>query len=98
MSGEQLFQELQSLERKIQGIIHENKRLKEDLRRLREEKGHLEAKINDQKKYIERFKNQMEVNKFANNMRVGIEDANVLKDKIDGCIKEIDRCIAHLTE
>ena len=44
------------------------------------------------------LQNQMKMNKVVNNMIVGEEESAQLKAQIDGYIKEIDKCIAHLAE
>ena len=47
---------------------------------------------------ISSFQNQMKMSKLVNNMVVGGGDSGELKEKLDGYIKEIDKCIAHLAE
>ena len=41
---------------------------------------------------------EMKMNKLASSMMVNGEDSAQLKETIDGYIKEIDKCIAHLAE
>lgn len=98
MPNEKLYRELQNLERKIQLVLNENKRLKEDLHRAKEEKNDLKAKLDSQQTVLEGFQNQMKISKLVDNMIVNEGDSSVLKAKIDGYIKEIDNCIAHLAE
>ncbi len=98
MPNEQLYRELQNLERKIQLVLTENKRLKEDLYRVKEEKNELKAQLESQKDNIDSFQNQMKISKIANSMVVGELDSAKLKEEIEGYIREIDNCIAHLAE
>ena len=98
MPNEKLYRELQNLERKIQLVLNENQRLKEDLYRIKDEKSDLKAKLESQRANMDSFQNQMKISKIVNNMIVSEGDSSVLKDKIDGYIKEIDNCIAHLAE
>jgi len=98
MPNEKSYRELQSLERKIQLVLNENKRLKDDLYKIKDEKNELKAKLESQRANLDSFQNQMSISKIVNNMIVSEGDSTGLKEKIDGYIKEIDNCIAHLAE
>lgn len=98
MPGEKLYREFQNLERKIQMLLNENKRLKEELGNQESENQILKSRMESQQENLSSFQNQMKMNKVVNNMIVGEEDSAQLKAQIDGYIKEIDKCIAHLAE
>lgn len=98
MPNEQLYREIQTLERKIQLMLSDNQKLREDLKRSQNENQGLKAKVDSQMTNISSFQNQMKINKLANNMAVGGGDSAELKVKLDSYIKEIDKCIAHLAE
>ncbi|MEM6829993.1 MAG: hypothetical protein AAGA66_06055 [Bacteroidota bacterium] len=98
MPNEQLYRELQNLERKIQLVLNENKRLKEDLYRIKDERNELKAKLERQQTNIDNFQNQIKISKIANSMIVSEEESAMLKHEIEGYIREIDNCIAHLAE
>ncbi len=98
MPSEKLYREFQNLERKIQIVLSENSRLKEDLTQAMNENGILKEELQSQKSNLSSFQNQMKVNKLANSMVVGEGDSGELKERLDVYIKEIDKCIAHLAE
>lgn len=98
MPSEKLYREFQNLERKIQLVLTENKRLKDELNETREENGNLKEKMQSQEANLNSFQDKMKINKLVNNTVVSEEDTAQLKEVIDGYIKEIDKCIAHLAE
>lgn len=98
MPSETLYRELQNLERKIQLVLNENKRLKDELSRSKFENKSLNEQINSQKTSLSHVQNQMKVNKIVNSTGVSAGDSAQLKEVIDGYVKEIDKCIAHLAE
>ncbi|MEP0984797.1 hypothetical protein [Ekhidna sp.] len=98
MPSEKLYREFQNLERKIQLVLSENKRLKDELTHAKDENGSLKEKMKSHEANLNTFQNRMDINKLANSMVVGEGDSVKLKETIDGYIKEIDKCIAHLAE
>ena len=98
MPKEQLYREIQTLERKIQLILNENRKLKEDLSQTKNENIDLKTKVESQSTNLNSFQNQMKISKLVDDMVVGGGESGELKEKLDGYIKEIDKCIAHLAE
>ena len=98
MPSEKLYREFQNLERKIQMVLSENKRLKDELNVFKSENGQLKEKMQNQQASLSNFQDQMKINKLVNNMVVSDGDSAQLKETIDGYIKEKDKCIAHLAE
>lgn len=98
MPSETLYRELQNLERKIQLVLNENKRLKDELLQSKFENRTLTEQIDSQKTNLNQVQNQMKVNKIVNSTGVSERDSAQLKEVIDGYVKEIDKCIAHLAE
>lgn len=98
MPNEQLYREIQNLERKIQLVLNENKKLKGDLSQAKSENHELKTRIESQSTNLTSFQNQVKISKLVNNMVVEESDSTELQEKLDGYIKEIDKCIAHLAE
>jgi hypothetical protein len=98
MPNEQLYREIQNLERKIQLMLNDNKKLQEDLLQTKKENLDLKSKVDNQMSNLNSFQNQMKMSKLVNNMVVGGDESDELKVKLEGYIKEIDKCIAHLAE
>ena len=99
MANTQLYRELQNLERKIHVLLSENAKLKEDVDRLGLENEGLKNQMEDQSKNLAGVQNELKINKLVNN--IVAEDgtsAEVLKEELDGYIRELDKCIAHLAE
>ncbi|MEP1035374.1 hypothetical protein [Ekhidna sp.] len=96
MPSEKLYREFQNLERKIQLVLTENKRLKDELNHTRDENGLLKEKMKSQEANLTTFQDKIKINKLVNSTVVSEGDSVELKETIDGYIKEIDKCIAHL--
>ena len=97
MPSDRLYRELQSLERKIQVLLSENEKLKLDLDTSKLENEDLKGKLSEQSSRIDGFQNQMKISNIVNNIVDGADSAK-LKEEIDGYIRELDKCIAHLAE
>ena len=98
MPSEKLYREFQNLERKVQLILSENKRLKDELIISKAENSTLKEKMRSHEANLNSFQNKMDINNLANSMIVDDGDSAKLKEAIEGYIKEIDKCIAHLAE
>jgi len=72
-------------------VKHENSALKMRNQELKEEVNHLNTRLSD-------FQNQDKITKIVSNTTVEKEESTELKHKLNEYIKEIDKCIAHLSE
>ena len=79
-------------------VLNENKRLKDELAQSESENQILKSRMESQEANLHSFQNQMKISKIVGNKIVSEEDSAQLKAQIDGYIKEIDKCIAHLAE
>lgn len=97
MDQELLKTNLNGLERKILVLINEHKNLKEEVRGLKSENHNLRGAIKARDEQIASFHNQLKITKIVDNLNP--EDGSVLelKRKVDEYIREIDKCIAHLS-
>lgn len=97
MDQEILKTNLSGLERKIVVLLNEHKNLKEELKNLRTENHGLKSTIKARDEQISGFHNQLKITKIVDNLNP--EDGSVLelKKKVDEYIREIDKCIAHLS-
>ena len=98
MPSEKLYREFQNLERKIQLLVNENKRLQDELSQSESDNQILKAKMESQQAHLTSFQDQMKMTKMVDSMVVNGEDSAQLKSQIDNYIKVIDKCIAHLAE
>ncbi len=97
MDQELLKTNLNGLERKILVLINEHKSLREEVRNLKLENQQLKSGLKARDEQIASFHNQLKITKIVDNLNP--EDGSVLelKRKVDEYIREIDRCIAHLS-
>jgi uncharacterized coiled-coil DUF342 family protein len=97
MDQELLKSNLSGLERKILVLVNEHKNLKEELKTLKSENQELKAAVKARDEQITGFHNQLKITKIVDNLNP--EDGSVLelKKKVDEYIREIDKCIAHLS-
>ncbi|MEQ8473433.1 MAG: hypothetical protein RIC35_19705 [Marinoscillum sp.] len=98
MSNETLRSELNNLERKVKLLLSDYAQLKGDFEKTQVENQHLKSQLQQQETKISNFQNQTKISKIVESMVVGENDSEELKDVIDGYIKEINKCIAHLGE
>lgn len=97
-NGQNLRSELLSLERKVKLLLNEHKILKEEVEHLRQENSVLKEELTDKDDRLDHFQNKIKISKIVGSMVVGEKDTSGLKEVIDDYIKEIDKCIAHLSE
>lgn len=97
MDQELLNTNLNGLERKILVLINEHKALKDEVRSLKLENHDLKSSLKGRDDQLSNFKNQIKITKIVDN--INPEDGSVteLKKKVDEYIREIDKCIAHLS-
>jgi ABC-type phosphate transport system auxiliary subunit len=97
MDRELLKANLNGPERKLLVLIGEHKSLQEELKSLKSENHQLKAAVKVRDEQITGFHNQLKITKIVDNLNP--EDGSVLelKKKVDEYIREIDKCIAHLS-
>lgn len=97
MDQELLKANLSGLERKILVLINEHKSLRDEVRNLKLENQQLKNGLKSRDEQIASFHNQLKITKIVDNLNP--EDGSVLelKRKVDEYIREIDKCIAHLS-
>ncbi len=88
---------LQGLERKILVLITEHKNTKDELRTLKRENQDLKEAIRTRDEQISGFHNQLKITKIVDSLSPENGSSPELKKKVDDYIREIDRCIAHLS-
>ena len=98
MSREALYKEITNLERKVNLLLAEHTRLKEQLQHKEDENTSLKSKLNNQQSQLSSFQNKYNLSKIVGNTAVGKEDVAEMRKVLDGYINEIDKCIAHLSE
>ena len=98
MDQEALKANLNGLERKLLVLVNEHKSLKEEIRTLRNENQELKEAIRQRDEQIAGFHNQLKITKIVNNLHPEDGSVSELKKKVAEYIREIDKCIAHLSK
>lgn len=89
---------LNGLERKILMLLNEQKNLREQVKVLQSENETLRQGIQSRDQQLEGFQNQLKFTKIADRIQPEDGNATELKKKVDEYIREIDKCIAHLSQ
>ena len=97
MDQELLKTNLNGLERKILVLVSEHKNLKEELKGLKRENQELKEAVRARDEQIAGFHNQLKITKIVDSINPEDGSASELKKKVDDYIREIDKCIAHLS-
>ena len=97
MDQEALKTNLNGLERKLLVLVSEHKNLKEEIRVLKTENQELKTAIRIRDEQIAGFHNQLKITKIVDNLHPEDGSVSELKKKVDDYIREIDKCIAHLS-
>lgn len=97
MNQEGLHTELNALERKVQLLLNEFQNTKNELNILKAENQELKSALKQKDERIKDFQNQDKISKIVGSIGKSEEEASEMKGKIDEYIKEIDKCILHLT-
>lgn len=97
MDQETLKANLSGLERKILVLLNDHKSLKDEVRSLKLENHELKTGIRARDEQIANFKNQIKITKIVDYIDPEDGSNSELKKKVDEYIREIDKCIAHLS-
>jgi len=92
------FSELTSLERRVNLLVNHYTALKEEVKALKEENNRLQSVIIAKDEQINNFQKTIKISNIVNHAVADHQDTTELKRTINEYIKEIDRCIAHLSQ
>ena len=98
MNREKLNLSLSNLERKVKFLLNNFKDLKQELSIAKSENQELKDIIRKKDDQIIDFQNKYKISKIVRNIRDGEDDASELKNQINEYIREIDKCIMHLSQ
>ena len=97
MDQEALKTSLNGLERKILVLLNEHKTLKDELKGVKLENHELKTDLKKRDDQLSHFKNQIKITKIVDHINPEDGSVSELKRKVDEYIREIDKCIAHLS-
>ena len=97
MDQEALKTNLNGLERKILVLLNEHKTVKDEVRGLKLENYELKADLRKRDEQLHNFKNQIKITKIVDHINPEDGSVSELRKTVDDYIREIDKCIAHLS-
>jgi regulator of replication initiation timing len=97
MDQETLKSSLNGLERKLLVLLNEHKALKDELKGLKLENHELKVDVKKRDEQLFHFKNQIKITKIVDHINPEDGSISELKRKVDEYIREIDKCIAHVS-
>jgi regulator of replication initiation timing len=97
MDQEALKSSLNGLERKLLVLLNEHKGLKDELKGLKLENHELRTDVKKRDEQLSHFKNQIKITKIVDHINPEDGSISELKRKVDEYIREIDKCIAHVS-
>lgn len=97
MSQDKLTTEILALERRLAMLVKDHQSLQKDHARVVDENTQLKTQLKDREAQVSDFRDQISIHKIAGNIETNEESGEELKLKINEYIKEIDKCIVHLS-
>ncbi len=94
----QLSEIVDSLENRISKLLHRYEQLKQHTAKLEEEMMQLKSKQEDSQQQIDAWIEKFEAIKMANSMLGSDQYKRDTKLKINALVREIDQCIAQISE
>jgi regulator of replication initiation timing len=98
MENDQLHSAILSLESKVTHLVSKHHDLLNELEHLRLENMGLKDSLRKKEEQLKDFQNQFKITKLVNTISVNKDEVPELKQKISEYIKEIDKCILHLSK
>ncbi len=98
MDQEALKINLNGLERKIMMMLNDHKSLKDEIRTIKLENHELRTDLRKRDEQLTNFKNQIKITKIVDYINPEDESISELKRKVEEYIREIDKCIAHVSQ
>ncbi|MFN3404210.1 MAG: hypothetical protein ACK40G_08970 [Cytophagaceae bacterium] len=98
MEKQEILTRISNIEKALNNLIREHQEVKNRLAEALNENSRLNALIEKQNEEIKNFQNQDKITKIVSSITEDTRQASELKLKINEYIREIDKCIAHLSE
>ena len=78
-------------------LLNDHKSLKDEIRTIKLENHELRTDLRKRDEQLSNFKNQIKITKIVDYINPEDESISELKRKVDEYIREIDKCIAHVS-
>ena len=97
MEQDVLKSSLNGLERKMVVLINDHKSLKQEVNVLKTKNSDLKLSLRQREDQLNGFRNQIKITKIVDNIHPEDGSVSELRKTVDDYIREIDKCIAHLS-
>lgn len=97
MEQDVLKNNLNGLERKLFVLLNDHKNLKQEVSTLKNENNDLRLQLRQKDDQLSGFRNQIKITKIVDNIHPEDGSVSELRKTVDDYIREIDKCIAHLS-
>ena len=97
MELEVLKTNLNGLERKLIVLLNEHKNLNDEVSNLKTQNQELKLALRQRDEQVGNFRNQIKITKIVDNIHPEDGSISELRKTVDDYIREIDKCIAHLS-
>jgi chromosome segregation ATPase len=97
MEQDVLKSSLNGLERKMVVLINDHKTLKQEVNALKTVNSELKQSLRQREEQLDGFRNQIKITKIVDNIHPEDGSVSELRKTVDDYIREIDKCIAHLS-
>jgi predicted nucleic acid-binding Zn-ribbon protein len=97
MELEVLKTNLNGLERKLIVLLNEHKSLNDEVSNLKSQNQELKQALRQRDEQVGNFRNQIKITKIVDNIHPEDGSVSELRKTVDDYIREIDKCIAHLS-
>lgn len=97
MEQDLLKNNLNGLERKLHVLLNDHKNLKQEVSALKSENADLRSQLRMKDDQLAGFRNQIKIAKIVDNIHPEDGSVSELRKTVDDYIREIDKCIAHLS-
>jgi len=98
MKQEEILEKMERLTTKLTRLMQNYKFVCEELSHSKSSNAQLKAQIEHQNEELKNFQNQHKISKIVASLAESTHNTPELKLKINEYIKEIDKCIAYLSE
>jgi len=98
MEQNELKAQLTSLERKMKLLINDYQQAKTEVEQLQLENASLKSNVQDKEEQINSFQNTIKIGKIVGSLDAEEGNSSQLKNRVDEYIREIDKCIEHLSK
>ncbi len=87
---------LDSIERKINLILSENKALRDKIQFYDSEMDQIRGALEEERERAKNLENQIKINNIAKGNIEGEENVKMMRAKINEVIRDVDKCIRYL--